>query len=139
MQVKEYIQNLTDEGKIRVEKIGSGNWYWCFGGDEKREKQARLNQLEKEVKMLQASYDEAEASLADKRAKWEEEGEDEQSNLAEREELARRKGELEKERNRLQAQWIAATTTEEGKGVQEMREEIEEFRKQALMWTDNIM
>ncbi|KAH1291166.1 hypothetical protein KXX11_000247 [Aspergillus fumigatus] len=138
MQVKEYIQNLTDEGKIRVEKIGSGNWYWCFGGDEKREKQARLNQLEKEVKMLQASYDEAEASLADKRAKWEEEGEDEQSNLAEREELARRKGELEKERNRLQAQWIAATTTEEGNGVQEMREEIEEFRKQALMWTDNI-
>jgi hypothetical protein len=138
MQVKEYIQNLTDEGKIRVEKIGSGNWYWCFGGDEKREKQSRLNQLEKEVKALQASCDEAEASLAAKRDKWEEEGEDEASNLAEREELTRQKGELEKEKNRLQAQWIAATTTEEGKGVQQMREEIEQFQKQALMWTDNI-
>ncbi|GIJ82081.1 hypothetical protein Asppvi_000584 [Aspergillus pseudoviridinutans] len=138
IQVKEYIQNLTDEGKIRVEKIGSGNWYWCFGEDEKRAKQRRLNQLEKEAKALQASYGEAEASLTAKRDKWEEEGEDGASNLAEREELTRRKGELEKERNLLQAQWIATTTTEEGKGVQQMREEIEEFQKQALMWTDNI-
>ncbi|KAH9221616.1 meiotic nuclear division protein 1, partial [Leptodontidium sp. 2 PMI_412] len=30
MQVKEYLQSMQDENLIRVEKIGSGNWYWCF-------------------------------------------------------------------------------------------------------------
>lgn len=42
MQVKDYLQALSDENKIRVEKIGSGNWYWSFPSDEKKIKQAAL-------------------------------------------------------------------------------------------------
>jgi len=42
MQVKDYLTALVDENKIRVEKIGSGNWYWCFRGDEKRQKEVEL-------------------------------------------------------------------------------------------------
>jgi hypothetical protein len=41
MQVKEYVQALVDDGKLRVEKIGSGNWYWCFGSEEGKEKASR--------------------------------------------------------------------------------------------------
>lgn len=42
MQVKDYLTALVDDNKIRVEKIGSGNWYWCFRGDEKRQKEGEL-------------------------------------------------------------------------------------------------
>lgn len=48
MQVKDYLQALSDEGKIRVEKIGSGNWYWSFMSEEKRTKEKTLGGLQKE-------------------------------------------------------------------------------------------
>lgn len=42
MQVKDYISALSDENKIYVEKIGSGNWYWSFPGEEKKSKEEAL-------------------------------------------------------------------------------------------------
>ncbi|KAI8935969.1 hypothetical protein NX059_007473 [Plenodomus lindquistii] len=42
MHVKDYLQALADDGKIRVEKIGSGNWYWSFPSDEKKAKEVAL-------------------------------------------------------------------------------------------------
>lgn len=48
MQVKDYLQALSDDNKIRVEKIGSGNWYWSFPSDEKKIKQAALEQAQEE-------------------------------------------------------------------------------------------
>ncbi|KAK8218712.1 meiotic nuclear division protein 1 [Phyllosticta capitalensis] len=42
MQVKEYLQALSDDSKIRVEKIGSGNWYWSFPSEARRDKEAEL-------------------------------------------------------------------------------------------------
>ncbi|KAI9880012.1 MAG: hypothetical protein M1830_005931 [Pleopsidium flavum] len=45
MQVKDYLQALSDGGKICVEKIGSGNWYWSFAGKEKKKKTDVLDEL----------------------------------------------------------------------------------------------
>ncbi|KAK6524005.1 hypothetical protein TWF694_005673 [Orbilia ellipsospora] len=53
MQVKDYLTALVDDNKIRVEKIGSGNWYWCFKGDEKKQKENQVKEWEKEVKVLE--------------------------------------------------------------------------------------
>lgn len=139
MQVKDFIQELTDEGKIRVEKIGSGNWYWCFGGDEKREREKQLTQLRKDVERVQANCKRAEVDLAVRKKKRDKEvaalgkgGEAEWAAL-----LERKKG-LELERNRLLAELKAAETVGEGKGIGQMREEIDEYRQRAQMWTDNI-
>jgi hypothetical protein len=64
--VKDYLQGLSDENQIRVEKIGSGNWYWCFMSDEKIKKETALVKAEAEkvkalavVEELQAKVDEA--------------------------------------------------------------------------------
>jgi Mnd1 HTH domain len=46
MQVKDLIKELTDEKKVKVEKIGSGNWFWCWAGEEAREKKLAIAQLE---------------------------------------------------------------------------------------------
>jgi hypothetical protein len=48
MQVKDYIQALTDENHIRVEKIGSGNWYWSFMSDEKIKREQALSKAQAE-------------------------------------------------------------------------------------------
>jgi hypothetical protein len=72
MHVKDYLQALADDNKIRVEKIGSGNWYWSFLSDEKKAKDAALEKAHEEfqkinttVTELQAKVDEAGAARAE--------------------------------------------------------------------------
>jgi translation initiation factor 2B subunit (eIF-2B alpha/beta/delta family) len=72
MHVKDYLQSLADDNKIRVEKIGSGNWYWSFLSDEKKTKEAALEKAQEEnnkanatVAELQAKVDESGAARAD--------------------------------------------------------------------------
>lgn len=72
MQVKDYLQSLSDDNKIRMEKIGSGNWYWSFPSEEKRAKEASLEKAQEEhdkaaaiVDELQAKIDEAGAARAE--------------------------------------------------------------------------
>lgn len=67
MQVKDYLQALQDDNKIRVEKIGSGNWYWSFPSDEKKAKEAALARAQEE-------YDKANATAAELQAKVDEAG-----------------------------------------------------------------
>ena len=55
MQVKEYLQALSDEGKIRVEKIGSGNWYWSFLSEEKKIRDDTLGKLKEEKMNIDAT------------------------------------------------------------------------------------
>jgi chromosome segregation ATPase len=48
IQVKDFIQAMLDENEIKVEKIGSGNWYWSFPGEEKARKEQALAQAKAE-------------------------------------------------------------------------------------------
>ncbi|OJJ70811.1 hypothetical protein ASPBRDRAFT_30599 [Aspergillus brasiliensis CBS 101740] len=141
MQVKEYIQELTDEGRIRVEKIGSGNWYWCFGGEEKKEREERVRRLRGEVDRLRGSWEAAEARLsARKQARVQEEAEEEEHGGGEeaRRRLMAQKAVLERETHQLQGEWMALATSPEGKSLPQMTEETEEYRRLAHQWTDNI-
>lgn len=72
MQVKDYLQALSDENMIRVEKVGSGNWYWSFPSDAKKAKEDALEKVQEEynkantiVTELQAKVDEAGAARAE--------------------------------------------------------------------------
>ncbi|KAF9890856.1 ph-response sensor protein [Aspergillus nanangensis] len=53
MQVKEYVQELLDENQMRCEKIGNGNWYWCFDGGERKQRENERAQLQGEVERAQ--------------------------------------------------------------------------------------
>lgn len=63
MQVKEHLQALSDESKIRVEKIGSGNWYWSFLSEEKKDRQKMLGKLGEEKEKIDVTIDELQARL----------------------------------------------------------------------------
>jgi Mnd1 HTH domain len=52
MQVKDQIQVLLDEDDIRVEKIGSGNWYWRFGAADLATLEADSEKLKAERQKL---------------------------------------------------------------------------------------
>ncbi|PWY87149.1 meiotic nuclear division protein 1 [Aspergillus sclerotioniger CBS 115572] len=134
MQVKEFVQELTDEGRLRVEKIGSGNWYWCFAAEEKKEREARVSRLEKEVDRLRGSCEDAEARLLARKTARVQEGEEEEEHRR----LMEQKAVLERETHQLQGEWLALSTRAEGKSLPQIKEETEENRRLAHMWTDNI-
>ena len=67
MQVKDYLTALSDDGKIRVEKIGSGNWYWCFRGDEKTQAQNELYKWKGEKKTWEAKLEEAKEAFEEEK------------------------------------------------------------------------
>ncbi|CAD6504094.1 BgTH12-05831 [Blumeria graminis f. sp. triticale] len=52
MQTKDYLQALQDENLIRVEKIGSGNWYWSFTSDAKKNRDKLMRNLQAEQNRL---------------------------------------------------------------------------------------
>ena len=68
MSVKDILQEACDEGLVSFDKIGSGNFYWCFPSEaynRRKVRQAQLssaveeltseaNALEKEIKKLSA-------------------------------------------------------------------------------------
>lgn len=46
MQIRDLIKELTDENKVKVEKIGSGNWYWSWAGEDAKNRKNMVVYLE---------------------------------------------------------------------------------------------
>ena len=130
MQVKEYIQALSDEGQLRVEKIGSGNWYWSFLSEEKRARDGVLSTLTNEKEKVMKSVDELRKSVES--AGKGREGED-----GERTELLilheARKAEVDGLKVELEG--YKDGDPEE---VVRKRREVELLKVKTAQWTDNI-
>ena len=65
-QVRDYVTSLTNESKIRTEKVGNCNWYWAFPAEIKHSRETALtrayeekNQAQKALHYLQAQLKEA--------------------------------------------------------------------------------
>ena len=136
MQVKDYLQALSGDNKIRVEKIGSGNWYWSFPSDEKKGKEAILEKVEQEhakatatVSELQAKIDEA--SMA--------RGDDEDMLLgSDRKSLVTKHAELAKQVDMLKVE-LAAFTDQDPVEMTKKEQETAQFKSEADKWTDQIL
>ncbi|KAJ9296072.1 hypothetical protein DTO271G3_5647 [Paecilomyces variotii] len=137
MQVKEYIQSLTDEGQLRVEKIGTGNWYWIFPSEEKREKQRVRDALLREVDRAGKCVNELEAQVDKVRKEKERDRDADREDPNKREELEERLGELERELKKLNER--EQMLLKDGAGsVRRMREDVHNWKQAASLWTDNI-
>lgn len=137
IQAKEYIQALTDENKLRVEKIGSGNWYWSFGSDEKHEGERQLARVKAEVEKARKSLADAEATLAAETARRLQEGDDD-SRDSERKILLDWKADLAAQVARLRQVAAQSEDSVSRKSVDQLRRELAAFRQQAMQWTDNL-
>lgn len=96
MVVKDFLTALSDEGLIRVEKIGSGNWYWSFKSDEKKQKGRVLDGLKKELVKFEKAIQDAKAALV-KEGVEEEELEQRRVMAMKIEQMTKTKGEMEEE------------------------------------------
>lgn len=136
MQVKDYIQALTDDDKIRVEKIGSGNWYWSFAGEELRAKEQALEKATEEhrkattaVEELQQKIDEATTERQD------EEGSDDAIDRAETMAMHDR---LVEETNALKIE-LASYSQNDPVEMERRKTEAVEFRAKVDTLTDQII
>ena len=131
MQVKDQVQALCDEGLIRVEKIGSGNWYWTFGSDERRGREEMLARLRTE-----------EGNVAENVARLKEEVEGRgateggQENEDEKVVLRARMEELEMELAGLSRELAGYEDVDAGV-VEGWRLEAKEEMQRAERWTEN--
>ncbi|WPH03830.1 Hypothetical protein R9X50_00671300 [Acrodontium crateriforme] len=109
MQVKDYIQSLTDENRINVEKIGSGNWYWSFASQDLRLRERALAEAKVGRERASVTVEELKAKLLQVRTLRE----DEEAVL-----------DLPGERR----EDLLAKQVELGEGIESLRREIEAFR-----------
>jgi hypothetical protein len=134
MQVKDYLQALSDEGRIRVEKIGSGNWYWSFAGEEKKKKQDVLDGLRADKAKVDASARELEEKIEEagriRGGMKQGEGSERQGLLEKREILMREVEGLKKE--------LMGYSENDPEEIARRSEEVEWYKLAAERWTDNI-
>ncbi len=137
MQVKEYLQALQDEYLIRVEKIGSGNWYWCFKSDAKKSKENMINSLKAEETKLTTSIAELEKQIEEEMAKREDDDEMLDGCGMDRKALLETHNTLLKEMETLDKE-LACYCDNDPDEIQKKVEETKNLKNSAVRMTDNI-
>jgi chromosome segregation ATPase len=137
MQVKDVLQGLQDENLIRVEKIGSGNWYWCFTSDAKKLKENTINTLKAEESKLVVSIAETERQIEEETATREDDNEMLEGNGMGRKALLEAYDALLKEADLLDKE-LACYSDSDPAEVQRKMEEVKNLKTSATRWTDNI-
>jgi len=137
IQVKEYIQALSDENLIRVEKIGSGNWYWSFTSDTKKLKENTINKLKEEESKLLASIADAEKELGEETAKRAEDEEMLEGGGMDRNSLVEAHAALSKELEALDRE-LALYSNNDPTDILTKMEHTKLLKASAVRWTDNI-
>jgi hypothetical protein len=137
MQVKDVLQGLQDENLIRVEKIGSGNWYWCFTSDAKKLKENTINTLKAEESKLMASIAETQRQIEEEMAQREDDNEVLEGNGMDRKTLLEGYEELLKEADLLDKE-LACYSECDPAEIQCKIEEVRKLKASAIRWTDNI-
>jgi Mnd1 HTH domain len=136
MQVKEFIQVLTDEGLIRVEKIGGGNWYWSFVSDAKKLKEDVLTNLTTEEAKLKAFIADIDMQIEEEMAAREED-EMLEDGCTDRKALLHAYETLLKE-NAVLAQELAGYSDNDPTEILRKTEETKNLKMSAEKWTDYI-
>lgn len=134
MQVKDYLQALSDENMIRVEKIGSGNWYWSFVSEQKLVKENNLEKAKEEKAKAQAAVDELQSKIEEATAARAEDG---GVPGMDRKALEQRLEQLSKEVESLR-QELSSYSQNDPTEVERKREKIEKLKQDAERWTDHI-
>lgn len=130
--VKDFVKDLTDEGKLKVEKIGTGNWYWSFGDDEKTLKGLEVSKLKEEVQNTQQAMEDLERKRDEAKKEKDDRGVDEVYTQMEARALH-----LEEEVANLRKEKDELERAVSG-NVEQMRSAIERYKRETEMWTNNI-
>ena len=128
---------MSDESKINVEKIGSGNWYWSFPSEDKKIREKALEDAQSAHDKAAAVTDDLKQKLAEAQTQGEDE-EDMLDNGAEsREDLMAGKADLEAEIKGLQKQLFAYSANDPTE-IERKKNEAGQYKIEAEQYTDDI-
>lgn len=143
--MKDYVQALMDDNKLHVEKIGSGNWYWVWAGEEKKARERTKDTLTKDLEKVQSETQAWGSKIhklkEERRVEIEAQGMQGQSAAdeeAERTELVDRKEQLEKEIMKLEDELKGFVEGQGGGTVERKEADIKRWKEETEMWTDDI-
>ena len=131
IQVKDHVQSLVDESLVKVEKIGSGNWYWSFGDEEKLAREATLHSLEDEHARFGKAVSALQVEIANKEAAS---GTSEE--VKERADLTEKVDELRTDVSKLREE-VAGYGDMDPKALEVKREGAVRERERSERWTEN--
>lgn len=137
MHVKDHLQALVDDGHVRVEKIGTGNWYWAFASEAAHRRRTVLETLRVEKAAVEAGLEELRDKIADATASvcgGEGEGEGQGDDRADL--LARTAG-LDADLTGLRAE-LEGYQDRDPDALERVRVEMGRFKAETERWTDNI-
>jgi predicted transcriptional regulator len=137
MQIKEFIQALTDEGLIRVEKIGGANWYWSFVSDAKKLKEDVLSNLTTEEAKLKASIVDVDTQTEEEMAAREDDDEMLEDGNMDRKTLLNAYETLLKE-TAILARELAGYSDNDPTEILRKAEETRNLKASAEKWTDYL-
>ncbi|CZT18154.1 related to MND1 Mnd1/Hop2 complex promote meiotic chromosome pairing and DSB repair [Ramularia collo-cygni] len=137
MQVKDYLQTLVDENKVRCEKIGSGNWYWSFPSANKISKQKLLDEAQSLHNKVDVLVQDLRSKIIEKATQLEEEEEMLDNPGESRAEVVAAKAELEKELKDLQKE-LATYSESDPTEVERKKVEAKVWYKEADECSDQI-
>ena len=133
----DYLQALSDENKINVEKIGSVNWYWSFASEDKKTRQKVLSDARSARVKSVSVVNDLKQRLAEAQAQREDEEDMPDGGSEIREKLMVGKADLEAEVRVLQRQLAAYSDTDPTE-LECKKEEIEHSKNEAEQYTDDI-
>jgi chromosome segregation ATPase len=133
----DYLQALSDENKISVEKIGSGNWYWSFASEDKKTRDHALAEAQSAHEKAATVINDLKAKLAEAQAQREDEADTVENGGKSREQLLASKAELDKEVKGLQKELAAYSDTDPTE-LERKKKGIEVFKGEAEQFTDEI-
>ena len=134
MNAKDHIQALVDESLLRVEKIGTGNWYWCFGSDARHQCDRTKEQILAEETTIGSRVEALRLQLEEEKTKRG--GDITADELIERNQLIT-DIEAVKASNQILKTELAAYEDGDPSVLQKKREQIREMKDAAEVWTDN--
>ena len=136
--VKDFLKDLIDEGKIKCEKIGSGNWYWCFPSDEQAVLKSKIEEktkLEETVTKNEAEIEALKEAIEEIK-KRKEECESDAAYIT----LLSKVTSIDSEVKSLKYQKhnLEQAVSGDANGFEDMTKNLAIFKHEAEMWTDNI-
>ena len=132
------LQALSNENKINVEKIGSGNWYWSFPSQELKNRQKALEDASSAYDKAKAVVEDLQHKIAEVASQRQEEAEVSEDSIPEtHEELVAMKSTLDLEFKALSKE-LATYSDYDPTGLERKATESNKFRRDVEQYTDDI-
>jgi chromosome segregation ATPase len=131
------MQNLIDENFVRVEKIGTSNWYWSFLSETKKSKQRIVDDLQREQAKLTMAIESLELQIKDAVSQREEDAEMLDGGRSDRQSLLDAESLLKSKVAKLENA-LAEYSDNDPIELEQKEIETKLMRDSAIRWTDNL-